>query len=640
MEKIVDIDFKDNAFILKFNSEQELNFIKNYYLSDYSHEILSKKNMVYIKQESHENFIQSFLNIENFLLREKFNIKQSKILANNLSKRNKEIEEFKIYSKKAEEIKNDKHSSSDAQEFLSYLKKGVKVKLYPKQMLSAYHMSFCQNACNFSVPGAGKTITLLSYYGFLKSKNKVDKILVFGTPSSFLTWETEFKICFGKNPNHKRLIEIEDKDHLAFKNFDQEMILASYHSLLYHRESIQNFLKNHKVLVVLDEGHKIKSVDPDAKWSAAALEIAPYCEYRVALTGTPLPNGYEDLYNLYKFIWCYEDIIKYKIHTLKEMTERTKNNLPEDRVGELNKQINPFFMRITKRDLNLPEPKHFIIEVGMDSEHNRVYKYIEQKIKRLVDMDGFKDHLDKAKFIRLLQACTDPSLIRKPLEEFKKDYEDIQIMDIDIKETIENYENTYPQKFYETLRLIRDIQKNKGAEKRVIIWCLFRNTITRLEKFLNTHNIEFKSIHGGISNKPIDPESPPKEELEFRENIIREFNSENSSFQVLIASLGAISESVSLHKGCRNAIYLEKDLDAAKFIQSKDRIHRYGLKDTDKINYYYLVTKDTIDLGVLERLKEKERMMLQSIEKPTLLFINYDNNETPNDIKDIFDKYF
>ncbi len=30
-------------------------------------------------------------------------------------------------------------------------------RLYTLQMLSAYHMAFAQNACNFSVPGAGKT---------------------------------------------------------------------------------------------------------------------------------------------------------------------------------------------------------------------------------------------------------------------------------------------------------------------------------------------------------------------------------------------------------------------------------------------------------------------------------------------------
>ena len=32
--------------------------------------------------------------------------------------------------------------------------------LYDLQMLSAYHMAFSQNACNFSVPGAGKTSAL------------------------------------------------------------------------------------------------------------------------------------------------------------------------------------------------------------------------------------------------------------------------------------------------------------------------------------------------------------------------------------------------------------------------------------------------------------------------------------------------
>ena len=41
-------------------------------------------------------------------------------------------------------------------------------RLYTLQMLSAYHMAFAQNACNFSVPGAGKTSIVYGAYAYLK----------------------------------------------------------------------------------------------------------------------------------------------------------------------------------------------------------------------------------------------------------------------------------------------------------------------------------------------------------------------------------------------------------------------------------------------------------------------------------------
>src|SRR3546814_18934739 len=48
-----------------------------------------------------------------------------------------------------------------------------------------------------------------------------------------------------------------------------------------------------RAMVVLDEAHYIKSAD--GLQATAALRLAPLARARVVLTGTPAPNGYEDL---------------------------------------------------------------------------------------------------------------------------------------------------------------------------------------------------------------------------------------------------------------------------------------------------------------------------------------------------------
>ena len=45
----------------------------------------------------------------------------------------------------------------------------------------------------------------------------------------------------------------------------------------------------------------------------------------------------------------------------------------------------------------------------------------------------------------------------------------------------------------------------------------------------------------------------------------------------LVTNPATSSESISLHKACHNAIYLDRTYDAALFFQSIDRIHRLGL---------------------------------------------------------------
>ena len=57
--------------------------------------------------------------------------------------------------------------------------------LYPLQLLSAYHLAFSQNSCNFSVPGSGKTSIVYGAFSYLKKLDKedtkfVDKIFIIG----------------------------------------------------------------------------------------------------------------------------------------------------------------------------------------------------------------------------------------------------------------------------------------------------------------------------------------------------------------------------------------------------------------------------------------------------------------------------
>lgn len=83
---------------------------------------------------------------------------------------------------------------------------------------------------------------------------------------------------------------------------------------------------------------------------------------------------------------------------------------------------------------------------------------------------------------------------------------------------------------------------------------------------------------------------------------------------MIIANPFAVSESISLHKACHNAIYLERSFNAAHFLQSKDRIHRYGLKSDVETHYYYLISNDSVDNTIHTRLQEKEKRLMEIIE--------------------------
>ena len=75
-------------------------------------------------------------------------------------------------------------------------------------------------------------------------------------------------------------------------------------------------------------------------------------------------------------------------------------------------------------------------------------------------------------------------------------------------------------------------------------------------------------------------------------------------------------------------------------MQSKDRIHRYGLKTGTITNYYYVLSSDTIDETINTRLTEKEQRMTEIMESmPIPLFNNICDDLGDDDIKALIKDY-
>ena len=555
--------------------------------------------------------------------------------------------EFQEFGTKAHAIKNNDCEISDFDSFTRSLESNmVNRRLYPLQLLSSYHMAFSQNACNFSVPGAGKTSIVYGAYTYLKnlpesSNKRVDKIMIIGPLSAFGPWESEYEECYGIPATCKRIngaLSSESKKQY-FYGETAEVILISYASVVSIKESLKYFLKNNRVMVVLDEAHKIKNTNGGVT-ATSIMELAPYCCARVVLTGTPAPNGYEDLYNLFHFIWPNVDVPKYTTGQLRDMT-RTLN---DPRVPNLIKNIDPYYIRIKKSDLNIPTPvEHDPIVIPMKDAQRRIYEFIEERFVNEVENRESDIHsiLVRAKAIRLQQVATNPILLRAPLSQFAEeagvDFSTVEQEDsIIMSDVMRYYEDEIPAKYEACAQLINDITQTGG---KVVVWAIFIKTIETLQSYLDSIGIKSRALYGAT---PVATDGMTEEDVNYeltREAIIKDFHNPNSQFKVIIANPFAVAESISLHKACHNAIYLERSFNCAHFVQSKDRIHRYGLSPDVVTNYYYLISQDTVDTTINDRLHDKEARMIAIIESaPIPLFSNL-NDDGDEDIKAIIRDY-
>lgn len=642
---------KKELYLLGDITELQKNRFAWGYVRDYLCPLIESDRVVIPIEESEPFSVMA--NISAMLKKYGFIESQSKNSEKIIQDYYEEERRFEEFSKKALDIRNNKCDKDEFERFTRSVEQKLTARsLYPLQLLSAYHMAFSQNSCNFSVPGAGKTSIVYGAYAYLhnlpeKDSKHIDCLLIVGPLSSFGPWEMEFEECFGCIPKSKRLVGSVDKadkqDYLVSKHA-AELTLISYTSLVSLQKEIGFFLRMNRVMVVLDEAHKAKN-SSGGVIAQSVLEMSKYSKSRIVLTGTPAPNGYEDIYNMFKFIWPNKNVIGFEVNQLRDITATGD----PARISRLIDNISPYFIRIRKSDLNIPPATvHPPIYVSMGPLQQRIYDFIEKKYmdefmadETINNSSRFKSVLAQARTIRLMQAASDPAMLKTPLRNFFEDEEfPIEayqtIDDSNVLKSIMDFEsNEVPAKYIAVKQLVNKILANN---EKVVIWATFIHTIHGLKHYLEKQGILCQELYGEI---PVEIENSKDNEFVLtREKIVKAFQHPDCPFKVIIANPFAVAESISLHKACHNAIYIERSFNVAHFVQSKDRIHRYGLEQGTITNYYYILSRGTIDETIDTRLFEKERRMTEIMESmPIPLFNNISDDLGDEDIKALIRDY-
>ena len=524
-----------------------------------------------------------------------------------------ESKSFEI-NKKIEIGSNIKDKSEiildDFKKFESKINELMVRKLRDQQMWDAFFGFIMQKSFNFSVPGSGKTSVVLAIFSYLKYTKKADKILMIGPLSSFKSWKDEFAYCFGKKPNVLDIssFNAEEKKRKLKNNIyeNYDLIFINYHSVNSLSEFIEDIANDS--FVVLDESHKVKS--NNGVWSKACISSLKNAKNMILLTGTPVPNGISDLYMQMQILFNneYNSFFKWSYNDLKNMQN----------IDNFSKKIYPFFTRTTKSDLMVPKANEDVLKkIEMEKSDEQLFELIYKKFKKSNPLEFI---------IRCMQASSNPKLLNTKIseEDWKNFTDENEIINQNVSNDIIDINIKFNNKFIKCVDFIKQLVEK---DKTIILWCTFIETMNDFKRILTSENISNRIINGSVN-------------LLERENIIDDFK--NKKFSVLIANPHTISESVSLHHTCHDAIYYEYSYNLTHLIQSKDRIHRLGLKTNQETNYYFfsLINSsdkfNSIDLVIYEKLKEKEKIMLDVIENKEITNNLSFNNS--NYLKEIIEK--
>jgi len=512
-------------------------------------------------------------------------------------------------------------------------------KLKTHQLKSAYHFYCVKNGANFSVPGSGKTSTLLSVYAKLKLEEKCNLLFIVGPPSCFQPWINEFKETLGRVPTSSILSGGNKSFRKSeyFRSFGNisELYLSTFHTVLNDYREIVTFFsqKGIKPFLIIDEAHYMKQIG--GSWATSLLKIGQYAQYKGILTGTPIPKSYKDLFNLFDFLWgdnnpiSEEDKIQISIWEKNKKFEDIKNVL-EDRIG-------PCFYRVRKKDLGLTPPIfHEPIIVKMKDDERSIYEAIKAKIFELDQSDYFRDEhiltkLWRGRMIRLRQSISHPKLLLSAIDNYSEKYID----NSDLESKIRNYEKNELSGKLEALTDI--VLSLRQQDQKVLIWSNFVGTLKLIKKHFNNLGERAELIYGKTPIRKDDQLQISEEKT--REDIRDEFLDIKSGLDILIANPAACAESISLHKSCFHAIYYDLSYNAAQYLQSLDRIHRVGGSEFNTANYYFLQYENSVDQDIKKNLEIKAQKMYDLIDKDYEIY-DLDLFEEDEDDIELYKKVF
>jgi SNF2 family DNA or RNA helicase len=471
---------------------------------------------------------------------------------------------------------------------LSQLKLTINLTKFQKQNVAA--LVTMPNGANFSVPGAGKTLTTLAVWQYLK----IPRLLVVCPRSAFEAWESDSKLLV-QSPVINQFSEqsIPTNTNILYVNYEQ---LENAERL----KRLKKWAEHEPTMLVIDEAHRIKGGANSIRWRSC-LNLAGSAVRTDLLTGTPMPQSQDDLRNLFGLSW----------HGI------SPSFFSDGRLSTL--QRGGVFVRTTKKELELPPMNIKLIKLSMSKVQEEIYlalkrSFITQFGVSMQDQSYFSKR-GKA-VMSLIAAASNPGLLMSSINEdayLGLNWPPQELRGSErLLNVLENYTlHEIPIK-YEWIS--RFVSKASKEGRKVLIWSSFVGNLLALEKLLAPYEPEL--IYGSTHQE------------ERKEKLNRFRNSKTCS--VLLSNPQTLGEGVSLHHECHEAIYLDRTYNAGLYLQSLDRIHRLGLPGDQITNIYILQTDGTIDFRIANRLELKINKLATYLNDDGLVKVSLPDEENQN----------
>ena len=411
--------------------------------------------------------------------------------------------------------------------------------------------------------GLGKTLQILYFIDWHSRKYANHKPYLIVAPISLLeNWKNEYERFFMQPRMKINMLTSKDVTRKFNKSIVDKMqkmdiILTNYESL---RISQLNFCALEFDVVALDEAQKIKSPGTLVTNAAKALK----CNFKIAMTGTPVENSLLDL-------WCIMDFcVPGLLGNAKAFAAQYQNPLKKEDTdivalgNEVHDKLGVYFMRRLKKDAakDLPDKIELKEKVLMPPVQKETYASVVNDYT-----SGIQPNM-LVTIMHLREVSEHPYLYDSTLLNHETD---------EIVET--------SARLQATIKFLDEIKK-KG--EKVIIFVERKETQKMLQKLcLERYGIITKIINGDTPS--IVKRNMPNKQS--RQSSIDEFQAVDG-FNVIIMSPVAAGMGLNV-TAANHVIHYSRHWNPAKENQATDRAYRIG-QTKDVFVYYPMAVRTDI----------------------------------------------
>ena len=411
--------------------------------------------------------------------------------------------------------------------------------------------------------GLGKTLQILYFIDWHSRKYANHKPYLIVAPISLLeNWKNEYERFFMQPRMKINMLTSKDVTRKFDKSIVDKMqkmdiILTNYESL---RISQLNFCAVEFAVVALDEAQKIKSPGTLVTNAAKALK----CNFKIAMTGTPVENSLLDL-------WCIMDFcVPGLLGNAKAFAAQYQNPLKKEDTdivalgNEVHDKLGVYFMRRLKKDAakDLPDKIELKEKVLMPPVQKEAYASVVNDYT-----SGIQPNM-LVTIMHLREVSEHPYLYDSTLLNHETD----EIVDTSAR-------------LQATIKFLDEIKKK---EEKVIIFVERKETQKMLQKLcLKRYGIIAKIINGDTPS--IVKRNMPNKQS--RQSSIDEFQAVDG-FNVIIMSPVAAGMGLNV-TAANHVIHYSRHWNPAKENQATDRAYRIG-QTKDVFVYYPMAVRSDI----------------------------------------------